>query len=54
MVCLPEWLAGTLLLAAVFRGGLRDWFEHSPRFQSSTSTAQQQDARKSQDGDGSR
>lgn len=31
-VCVADWLAGLVLLAAVFRGGLRDWFEHSDRF----------------------
>lgn len=43
-VCVPEPLLWVVILAAVFRGGLRDWFEHSPRFKNG--------AKKSQDGDG--
>ena len=44
-VCFPDWMAGVLLLGAIFRAGLRDWFEHSPRFQNG--------AEESPDGDGS-
>lgn len=34
-VCIPEWLFAVVLLAAVARGALRDYVEHSPRFQTS-------------------
>lgn len=43
-VCVPSWLFAVVVLAAVARGALRDYIEHSPRFG--------EQAKKSQDGGG--
>lgn len=41
--CVPAPFLWALLLAAVARGVLRDWFEHSPRFMNGNGTQGEKD-----------